>query len=348
MKTKSLRGRDFISTLEFTRDELDSMLELAAVLKADNASGREHLLLLRKTLFIIFYNKSLRTRNSFETGMTQLGGHANYLDSDKIYTPAAEGEEKAYSTERLSDVARVLARMGDGIAIRIYGGPTGWKYGNGNRYLREFAKWAEIPVINMEDDMYHPCQSMADVLTMKERYGDLRRKKLVVSWAYSPSVKKPVAVPQCLMATASKFGMNIVLARPEGFQLDPMMIDAIKENSKKYGGSFEETDSMEDAFKDADILYPKSWGSLKYVAPQSPEGMQFDKMEALFNKNTDWICDDRKLKLAKPEAIYMHCLPCDRGHEVTDSVIDGPNSVVFDEAENRLHAQKAIMALTMR
>jgi len=348
VKTKSLRGRDFISTLEFTREELNSILELAAVLKADNAAGREHLFLLRKTLFIIFYNKSLRTRNSFETGMTQLGGHANYLDSDKIYTPAAAGEEKAYSTERLSDVARVLDRMGEGIAIRIYGEPTGWNYGNGNKYLREFATWANIPVINMEDDMYHPCQSMADVLTMKEQLGDLRRKKLVVSWAYSPSVKKPVAVPQCLMATASKFGMNIVLARPDGFQLDTMMIDAIKENSKKYGGSFEETDSMEEAFKDADVLYPKSWGSLKYVAPQSPKGMQYNKMEALFNKNTDWICDERKLKLAKPEVIYMHCLPCDRGFEVTDSVIDGPNSVVFDEAENRLHTQKAIMALTMR
>ncbi|MCG2820839.1 MAG: ornithine carbamoyltransferase, partial [Candidatus Atribacteria bacterium] len=237
MQTKSLKGRDFISTLEFTKNELESMLELAAVLKADTASGRDHPLLLRKTLFIIFYNKSLRTRNSFEAGMTQLGGHANYLDSEKIYTPATEGEEKAYSTERVSDVARVLARMGDGIAIRMYGKPTGWKYGNGNNYLREFAKWADIPVINMEDDIYHPCQSMADVLTMKEQLGDLRNKKLVVSWAYSPSVEKPVAVPQCLMATASKFGMNITLARPDGFQLDPMMIDAIKDNVKKYGGS---------------------------------------------------------------------------------------------------------------
>jgi N-acetylornithine carbamoyltransferase len=347
MQTKTLRGRDFINTLEFTKDELESMLELAAVLKADTASGREHLLLLRKTLFIIFYNKSLRTRNSFETGMTQLGGHANYLDSEKIYTPATEGEEKAYSTERVSDVARVLARYGDGIAIRMYGKPTGWKYGNGNKYLREFAKWADIPVINMEDDIYHPCQSMADVLTMKEKLGDLRNKKLVVSWAYSPSVEKPVAVPQCLMATASKFGMNITLARPDGFQLDPMMIDAIKENSKKYGGSFEETDSMEDAFKDADVLYPKSWGNLICVPPQTSE-IKVDKMKALFDKNKDWICDDRKLKLAKPEVIYMHCLPCDRGYEVTDSVIDGPNSVVFDEAENRLHAQKGIMALLMR
>ena len=349
MKTKSLKGRDFISTLEFTKEELDSMLELAAVLKAETASGRDHPLLLRKTLFAIFYNKSLRTRNSFETGMTQLGGHANYLDSEKIYAPATESEEKPFVTERVSDVARVLSRMGDGIGIRIFGKPTNWVYGNGDKYLREFAKWADVPVINMESDMYHPCQSMADILTMKEHLGDLHNKKLVLSWAYSPNVETPkvVAVPQCLMATASKFGMNITLARPDGFQLDPMMIDAIKENSKKYGGSFEETDSMEDAFKDADVLYPKSWGSLAGVPPQAPE-INIDNMKALFDKNKDWICDDRKLKLAKPEAIYMHCLPCDRGYEVTDSVIDGSNSVVFDEAENRLHAQKAIMVLLMR
>ena len=347
MKTKSLRGRDFISTLEFTNEELESILELAALLKADTASGREHLLLLRKTLFAIFYNKSLRTRNSFEVGMTQLGGHANYLDSEKIYTPAIEGEEKAYSTERISDVARVLASYGDGIAIRMYGKATGWKYGNGNRYIREFAKWANVPVINMEDDIYHPCQSMTDVFTMKEKLGTLRNKKLVVSWAYSPSVEKPVAVPQSLVATASRFGMNIILARPDGFQLDPMIIDTVKENSKKYGGSFEETDSMEDAFKGADVLYPKSWGSLTCVPPQTPE-INVDQMKTLFEKNKSWICDDRKLKLAKPEAIYMHCLPCDRGYEVTDSVVDGPNSVVFEEAENRLHVQKAIMALLMR
>ena len=346
MQTKSMRGRDFISTLEFTKDELESILEVAARLKADNAEGRQHELLKNKTLFAIFYNRSLRTRNSFETGMTQLGGHTNYLDADKIYTPAVAGEEKAYQTERVSDVARVLSRFGDAISIRLYGNPTGWKYGHGNEYLREFAKWASIPVINMEDDVYHPCQSMADVLTMKEKLGDLRNKKLVVSWAYSPSVQKPVSVPQCLMATASKFGMNICFARPKGFELDPTIMDAVRDNVTRYGGSFEETDSMQDAFKNADVVYPKAWASLSLFPPQAPEFME-EKQKELFNKNKNWICDDRMMKLAKPDALYMHCLPCDRGHEVTDSVADGPNSVIFDEAENRLHAHKAIMALVM-
>lgn len=347
MQTKSMRGRDFITTLEFTNDELGGILELAARLKAENAAGREHPLLHGKTLFAIFYNRSLRTRNSFEVGMTQLGGHTNYLDADKIYTPAIAGEERAYETERVADVARVLSRFGDGIAIRLFGGPTGWRYGHGDQYLREFAEWASIPVINMEDDMYHPCQSMADVMTMREKLGDLRGKKLVVSWAYSPSVKKPVAVPQCLMATASRFGMNICFARPEGFELDPVIMDAVRENVKRYGGSFEELDSMEEAFKDADVVYPKSWASLELLPPRASQFMEAEQ-KALFDKNKNWICDERMMRLAKPGALYMHCLPCDRGHEVTDVVADGPNSVIFDEAENRLHVQKAIMTLLMR
>lgn len=347
MKTKSLRGRDFISTLEFTKDELNTILETAARLKADVASGREHLLLKQKTAFLIFYCRSLRTRNSFETAMTQLGGHANYLDVDKIYTPAVAGREKAYVTERVADVARVLSSFGDAIVIRIYGDVVGWVYGDGNRYIREFAEWAKIPVINAEDDVYHPTQSLADMLTMQEHLGDLKGKKLVVSWAYSPSVKKPVAVPQCLMATASKFGMNITFARPKGFELDPVIMDAVKENVKKYGGSFEETDSMKDAFKDADVVYPKSWASMKFFPPQAPEFQQ-DKQVELFNQHKDWICDQAMMNRAKPNALYMHCLPCDRGFEVTDEVIDGPNSVAWDEAENRLHIQKALLSLFLR
>ncbi|MDR9755924.1 MAG: ornithine carbamoyltransferase [Thermacetogeniaceae bacterium] len=347
MQTRSLRGRDFINTLEFTKDELETFLETAATLKQDVAMGREHPLLKNKTAFLIFYCRSTRTRNSFETGMTQLGGHGNYLDVDKIYTPAVEGEEKAYVTERVADTARVLSRFGHGIVIRIYGDAVRWVYGAGNKYIREFAEWADIPVINAEDDVYHPTQSLADMLTIKEKLGDPRGKKLVVSWAYSPSVKKPVAVPQCLMATASKFGMNITFARPEGFELDPMIIDAVKENVKQYGGSFEETDCMKDAFKDADIVYPKSWASMKYFPPAT-EAFDEQKQRELFDKHKDWICDEEMLKRAKHDVLYMHCLPCDRGYEVTDAVADGPNSVIFDEAENRLHIQKAILSLLLK
>lgn len=342
-----MKGRDFLTVWDFSKEEIETILDLAFRLKSDIAAGISHELLKNKTLFMLFYNRSLRTRNSFEVGMTQLGGHANYLDVDKVYTPAMEGEEEAFITERISDVARVLARYGDGISIRLFGDPTRWRYKRGNQILREFAYWADVPVINMEDDVYHPCQGMADLMTMIEKLGDLQKKKIVVSWAYSPSIKKPVSVPHSVMTVSSFFGANIVFARPDGFELDPEILDKVKENTRRYGGTFEETNSMREAFMGADVVYPKCWASLKFMPPAVDE---FDTkaQTELFARNQDWICDAEKLKLASPDVLYMHCLPCDRGCEVTDEVADGPNSVIFDQAENRLHAQKAIMALTMK
>ncbi|MBC7194734.1 MAG: N-acetylornithine carbamoyltransferase [Caldisericia bacterium] len=348
MKTESFRGRDWITDLEYTKEELETILEVAWDLKRKRATGEPHELLKGKTLFMIFYNQSLRTRNSFEAGMHQLGGHAHDLNPKQIYTPALPGREVAYSTERVSDVARVLSRMGEGIAIRCYGEPVDWIYGEANRMIREFAYWADIPVINMEDDMYHPCQAMADIMTIIEKKGrDLRGKKFVMSWAYSPSVEKPLAVPQSAITVASKFGLNITLAHPEGLELDPNVIEAVKENVKKYGGSFEIVNDMKDAFKDADIVYPKSWTSKHFIPPEVDKPM-LEKTQELFEKNKHWKTTKEMMKLAKEDAIYMHCLPADRGFEVDDDVIDGPQSVVFDEAENRLHVQKAIMALLMR
>ena len=342
-----MKGRDFLTVWDFSKEEIETILELAFRLKSDIAAGIPHELLKNKTLFMLFYNRSLRTRNSFEVGMTQLGGHANYLDPEKVYTPAMEGEEEAFATERISDVARVLARYGDGIAIRLFGDPTGWRYKRGNQILKEFAYWADVPVINMEDDVYHPCQGMADLMTMVEKLGDLQKKKIVMSWAYSPSIKKPVSVPHSLMTVCSFFGANIVFARPDGFELDPEILDKIKENTPRYGGTFDETNNMQEAFMDADVVYPKCWPSLKFMPPAIDE-LDAKAQTALFAKNRDWICDIEKLRVASPDALYMHCLPCDRGFEVTDEVADGPNSVIFDQAENRLHVQKAIMVLTMK
>jgi len=348
MKTESFRGRDWITDLEFTKEELETILDIAWDLKKKRATGEPHELLKGKTLFMIFYNQSLRTRNSFEAGMHQLGGHAHDLNPKQIYTPALPGREIAYSTERVSDVARVLSRMGEGIAIRCYGEPVDWIYGEANRMIREFAHWADIPVINMEDDMYHPCQAMADIMTIIEKKGrDLRGKKFVMSWAYSPSVEKPLAVPQSAITVASKFGLNITLAHPVGLELDPNIIDAVKENVRKYGGSFEIVNDMKEAFKDADIVYPKAWTSKHFIPPEVEKPM-LEKTQELFDKNKHWKTTKEMMSLAKEDAIYMHCLPADRGFEVDDDVMDGPQSVIFDEAENRLHAQKAIMALLMR
>ncbi|HDN79500.1 MAG TPA: N-acetylornithine carbamoyltransferase [Chloroflexi bacterium] len=353
MKTESFHGRDFITLLDWSREEIETILDVALDLKRRFALGEPHDHLLRgKTLFMIFYNMSLRTRNSFEAGMTQLGGHAHFLEPGKIYTPALPGKEVAYTTERVSDVARVLSRMGHAIAIRCYGDPVDWVYGAANEMIRNFAYWADIPVLNMECDKYHPFQALADILTVKEKFGGFSGVKFVMSWAYSPSIHKPRAVPQSAIIAATMMGMDVVLAHPKGFELDPEVIKACEENARRYGGSFEVVNDMEEAFRGAHVVYPKSWAAVPMFKPPVGEDSP-EKARELFEANKDWICDVEKMNLAHPEAIYMHCLPCDRGFEVTDEVIDkteGPGwrSVVFDEAENRLHVQKAVMALVMR
>ena len=344
MSMTSLRGRDFLTWLDFTRDEIEAMLDTAHELKRRQIRREPHRILDGQTLFMLFYNASLRTRNSFEAGMTQLGGHAHFLQPGAVYTPALKGEEIAYKTERISDVARVLAEMGDAIAIRIYGKHTGWMYGKGHRIIREFAEWARIPVINMEDDMYHPCQALADVMTMQEKLGhNLQGKKFVMSWAYSGSVEKPLAVPQSAIISAAMMGMDVTLAHPEGLDLDPNVLQATKDLAKKNGGKFKILHDMNEAFKDADVVYPKAWT----VQPTDGSGpMDPEKAKAVFEANKDWITTEEKMELTN-DALYMHCLPADRGMEVTDEVIDGPNSVIIEEAGNRLHGQKGMMALIM-
>ncbi|MGQ9586198.1 MAG: N-acetylornithine carbamoyltransferase [Anaerolineae bacterium] len=348
MKTETFRGKDFLTLLDWTPEEVETILDLALDLKRRRALGERHdHLLPAKTLFMIFYNQSLRTRNSFEAGMTQLGGHAHYLDPEKIYTPALPGKEVAYSTERVSDVARVLARMGDGIAIRCYGDPVDWVYGGAHELLRNFAYWSEIPVLNMEDDKYHPFQALADVLTVREKFGTFQGVRFVMSWAYSPSVHKPRAVPQSAIIAATMMGMEVTLAHPKGMELDDEVLAACRKYAADRGGSFQVSNDFEQALKGAHVVYPKAWTAVPMFKPPVGEDNP-TKAQAIFDAHKDWICDRDHMALADKQAIYMHCLPADRGFEVTDEVIDGPQSVVYDEAENRLHVQKAVMTLTMR
>jgi len=352
MRTKSLKGRDFLAVTDFTREEIEIILDAAEDLKRERAKGIYHDDLLRsKTLFMIFYNQSLRTRNSFEAGMTQLGGHAHYLDPSKIYTPVMEGREVAYSTERVSDVARVLDRMGDAIAIRCYGDPVDWEYGAAHAMLREFARWADIPVINMEDDIYHPCQGLADILTVKEKFGGFSGVKFVMSWAYSPSVHKPRAVPQSAILYATMMGMDVTLTHPKGMDLAPDILSQCKEYSKATNGSFEIVHDFESAFEGAHVVYPKAWCATPLFQPPIGEASE-EKTQEIFEKHKDWICTKKIMDLADKQAIYMHCLPADRGYEVANDVMDktegsGWTSVIFDQAENRLHGQNAVMTLVM-
>ena len=322
----NLRGRDLISDLDFSKEEVETVLDLAFDLKMKRALGQPHAYLRDKVLAMLFFFSSTRTRGSFEAGMAQLGGHAAFVESKS--TQISHGD-----TEK--EIGEIFGRYFDGIAIRHV------DWGIGNRYLNLVASASRVPVLNMQCDYYHPHQCLADLMTIWEKKGrNLRGKKIVVSWAYAASYAKPISVPQSLILQMPRFGLDVTLAHPPEFELMPDIMDQAREQARKYNTGFEVVDSMEEGFKDADIVYAKSWGPL--VQFSDP-----DQITKVTQKYESWITDERKMARAKDDAIYMHPLPADRNIEVTDGVMDGPHSVVFDEAENRLHAQKAVMALTM-
>jgi N-acetylornithine carbamoyltransferase len=321
-----LRGRDMITTQEWAKDEIETVLDVAFDLKRKRATGHPHPLLRDKVLAMLFFFSSTRTRASFEAGMAQLGGHAAFIESET--TQIAHGDTA-------KEIGDILGRYFDGIAIR----QCDWKFGN--QYIRDVAVASRVPVLNMQCEVYHPFQVLADLMTIMEKKAEPRGKTIAVSWACAASYQKPISVPQSLILLLSRFGMNVRLVHPPEYRLMPEILEQAEENARSYDGSFETTDDMEAGFEDVDIVYPKNWGC--WLATEDPE-----ESAAIARKYEDWICDDRRLGLAKQHAIYMHCLPADRNIEVTDAVIDGPQSVVYDEAENRMHVQKAVMALTMR
>jgi N-acetylornithine carbamoyltransferase len=325
--TDKVRGKDYLLTQDWTNDEIELLLDTAVTLKRQFKAGEPHLHLLHKTLFMMFFDKSTRTRNSMEAGMTQLGGHAHFVDAET--SQIAHGESP-------KDTGIILSSYGHGMAIRHDLVP-----GEGQSYMREVAKYADRPVINLQCDVDHPCQSLADLMTIREQFGaDLQGRTIAVSWAYAPSYAKPVSVPQALITLMTRFGLNVRLAMPPEFPVMADQLEIAQQNAATYGTSIELVDTMDAAFEGAHIVYPKSWGALELFGnPQ--ESLKIAR------KYSDWICDERRMGLAAKDAIYMHCLPADRGNEVTDAVIDGPQSVVYREAENRLHTGKAIMALTM-
>ena len=323
----TLFQKDFISTQDWSVDDLNTVLDLAFRLKQEFAMGVPHDHILRaKTLYMLFFEESTRTRNSFETGMTQLGGHAIYL------TPKATQIDHG---ENAQDTGIVLSSYGHGIAIRNS------TTGVGQKYLSEMAEWADAPIMSMQDDVDHPCQAMADLMTLRELYGNnLRGRKFVVSWTYAPKYVRPLSVPQSLVMLMPRFGMDVTLAYPEGYHLMPEVMETARANAAASGVKLEEVHDMDAAFAEADFVYPKSWGPIMVTEDQQ-------EVEAMAARNQSWRATLDRMKLAKADAAYMHCMPIDRGHEADNEVIDGPQSVIYKQAENRLHVQKALMALTM-
>lgn len=318
------RNKHFITLQDWTTEEIDTLLEVSYDLKKSFAMGLDTNYLQNKTIFLMFFEQSTRTRNSMEAGIAQLGGHANYLDTSTMQISHGEVAK---------DTAIILSRYGHAIACRN----CFWQIGN--KYLREMAEHSSVPVINMQCDLYHPLQAIADLMTMQEKMGELKRRKVSIIWAYATSHKKPISVPLSQALLFPRYGMDVWLAYPEGYEMPDWVIEQAQANAWQNGGTLTITNDMDEAYKDADIVIPKNWGS--WVS--DPEG----KNSGLLEANRHWICTEEKIALGKKDVRYMHALPADRGNEVVDAVIDGPHSIVYDEAENRLHTSKALMTLTM-
>jgi ornithine carbamoyltransferase len=305
------KGRDFISLHDFSQNELYSILEVAKELKQEQKAGRPHPVLQGKTLGMIFTKSSTRTRVSFEVGMYQLGGHALFLSGRDIQLGRGE---------TIADTARVLSRMVDGIMIRTFS----------HQEVLDLAKFAEIPIINGLTDLLHPCQVLADLMTIQEHKGRLAGLKL----AYIGDGNN---MAHSLMYGGAKMGLHVVIASPQGYKPDSAVVALAQEDAKANGGSVEVVDDPLEAVKGADVLYTDVWASMG----QEAEAKVREEAFKGYQINSD------VLKRADRSAIVLHCLPAHRGEEITDEVIEGNHSVVFDEAENRLHAQKAIMALVI-
>jgi N-acetylornithine carbamoyltransferase len=322
----SLKKKHLISTQDWSLEELERLLAVAMRLKEERNLGIPHYDLLRaKTFFMLFFEESTRTRNAFEAGIHQLGGHAHFL------TPKATQIDHG---ETAKDTVKVLSRYGEGIGIRK-------TFGTGNAYMREVAAWSDIPVVNMQCEDYHPTQVLADIMTIKEKFqNNLRGRRIAVSWTSAPNYIRPLSMAQSLVLAMPRFGLDVTLAHPPEFKLKPEIMEQARANAAASGGKFEVVDSMDEAVEGADIVYAKGWGPITYTEDEQ-EGL------ALIDKYPGWIVNQERMDRTRPESIYMHCMPFDRDIEVTSEVADGPHSVVFDEAENRLHIMKAIMACTM-
>jgi ornithine carbamoyltransferase len=302
-----MRGRDLLSIADLTPEELELIIETALSMKRDGTPE----ILRGQTIAMLFEKPSLRTRVSFEVGMKQLGGTAIYL---------SQAEVGLGQREPVKDVARVLSRYVSGIVARTYA----------HEALVELADAADVPVINALSDDEHPCQALADLLTVREKKGRLRGVRLAF-------VGDGNNVSASLALAAGLAGMEFAIASPQSYSLPTRVVEKARTWASKTGGTIETVVAPEEAVKYADIVYTDVWTSM------GQEGTRRQRLEAF----TGYTVDEQLMSLAKPDAVFLHDLPAHRGEETTDEVIEGPQSAVFDQAENRLHAQKALMALIM-
>lgn len=307
----TFKGRDMIELDDYTPEEIQYLLDSAIELKHKHRSGEVFQPLKGKTIGLIFEKSSTRTRVSFESGMFQLGGHALFLSKNDIQLGRGEP---------ISDTAQVMSRYLDGIMIRTFGHDN----------VINLARYASIPVINGLSDMAHPCQVLADLQTILEHKGRLEGLKM----AYIGDGNN---MANSLLIGGAKMGMHVAVASPEGYEPDERIIQLSREIAQETGAEITVTHDPAAAVKDADVVYTDVWASMGFEEEQK-------QREAAF---ANYQVNEKLMQLAKPDYLFLHCLPAHRGEEVTEGVIDGENSVIFDQAENRLHAQKALMVALM-
>jgi len=319
---------DLLSTASLTLREIEGLLEAALRFKRGDDVSRP---LAGKSVALVFFNPSLRTRASMQVGIYELGGNAVVLEPGgtswtlEHRVGAVMDSDK---TEHVAEFVRVLERYCVAIGVRTFAALKNWEEERTDPILNAFAQYASVPIINLESAMHHPCQSLADMLTIREKLGT-SRKRVVLTWAWHPK-PLPMAVPNSFALAAAQMGHDLVIAHPPGYDLDDELIETL-------GPNVETTNDVDAAFIGADVIYAKSWGSKQFY------GNTDQDIATRAQYRSKWIVDEEKMSRTN-SGVFMHCLPVRRNVIVTDAVLDSPASVVIDEAENRLHVQKAILA----
>jgi len=326
---------NFLKTSDFSRVELEEILESALQFKSGATNEKP---LSGKSVALVFFNPSLRTRASMQVGVYELGGNAVILEPGSSSWTLEHRDGVVMDgdkTEHLKEFVGVLERYAGAIGVRTFAELKDWELERTEPVLSAFARYAAKPVVNLESAMHHPCQAMADMMTIRQKFGKAK-KKVLLTWAWHPK-PLPMAVPNSFALAAAQFGHDLRIAHPKGYELDAELMNEIEIQAKENGGSVKIVNETEAAFAETEVVYAKSWGSFRHYG--NPE----EDLRERAAYREKWIVDEAKMRLTN-DAIFMHCLPVRRNVIVTDGVIDSPNSVVIDEAENRLHVQKAIMA----
>ncbi|MCA1624731.1 MAG: N-acetylornithine carbamoyltransferase [Acidobacteria bacterium] len=327
--------KNFLTTADFSRAELEEIIEAALQFKSGKIADKP---LAGKSIALVFFNPSLRTRASMQVGIYELGGNAVILEPGNSSWTLEHRENVVMDsdkTEHLKEFVRVLERYVSAIGVRTFANLKNWEEERLEPILSVFEKFASKPIVNLESAMHHPCQALADMLTIREKFGK-RKKKVLLTWAWHPK-PLPMAVPNSFALATAQFGHDLRIAHPKGYELDGELMREIEKQAAEAGGSLEIVNNVNNAFDNVEVVYAKSWGSSQFYGAAEKD------IEFRADLRNDWIVDEAKMERTN-DAIFMHCLPVRRNVIVTDGVIDSANSVVADEAENRLHVQKAILA----